>query len=136
MAFNSETRRRTAVLRLAEEHDDEWRRHHAERRGTHCRLAQLAQVRSAEGDFERGTILEKLRKCEEALVAYQSALDRDGNHGRACLAVGRILLSKGDEAGATLVERSMQITEELVPDARAILADYCEWRSRPADALL
>jgi Zn-dependent protease with chaperone function len=115
---------------------DTWRKRHVEIRGAHRRLAELdAQATlTAEETFERATILEKLGRDAEALATYHAAAAMDNHHARAALAAGRTLLARGDDAGAALVERSMELDNSLVPEACALLVRHCHTRNRFAEA--
>ena len=115
---------------------DAWRERHAEIRGAHRRLAELdAQaVLTAEETFERAAVLEELGRDAEALQTYQAAVAKDNHHARATLAAGRMLLARDDDAGTALVERAMELDNNLVPNACALLVRHYDWRSRPAEA--
>ena len=117
-------------------HGDAWLRRHAELRKARLRLAQLGgrTSLSAAELFERGTLLEELGNDDDALAAYQAALNSDAGHGRASLAAGRMLLNRGDEVGAALVDRSMQVDEGMAPLACALLVDYYERWNQPVEA--
>jgi hypothetical protein len=117
-------------------HRQVWQARHAEIRGAHRRLAELEAQTSmtAEATFERAVLLEQLGRDTDALETYQAAVDMDSNHGRAALAVGRMLLGRGEDAGATMVERSMDLDGSLVPEACDLLVSHYQRRSRPAEA--
>ena len=118
------------------DHGAEWRERNAGIRRDMQRLAALEGGASLSGDeaFERGTLLEKLGREDDALAAYQAALASDGSHGPISLAAGRILLSRNDPKGVALVERSIECDASSVPLACDILARHHEAWGQPAKA--
>jgi len=111
-----------------------WRQRHAKLRDTHCRLAELASVPTADAAFERARLLEDLGRDDEALTAYEAAVSMDSQHGRALLALGRMLLSHDDAAGVLRLERSMEVDKSLAREACSLLADHYWHRNRPVEA--
>jgi Zn-dependent protease with chaperone function len=117
-------------------HGDEWRERHAEIRNAHRRLAEFEAQTSltAQATFERASLLEDLGRDDDAFAAYQAAVGMDSTHGRAALAVGRMLVWRGDDAGVALIERSMELDNGLVPEACRLLVGHYQQRGRPAEA--
>jgi tetratricopeptide (TPR) repeat protein len=116
-------------------HGDAWRRRKRTLRRAASRLSELeAQTPGAEQSLERGALLEKLSREAEALEAYHSALKYDPDSGKAALGAGRLLLEKGESAGADLIQRSMELDVSLLPAACEILVGHYTSQRRFADA--
>jgi tetratricopeptide (TPR) repeat protein len=131
---------REIARRLDEEwqacHRTRWQQRHAELEAAQLRLADLEaqSAKTADAAFERAGLLERLGREDDALAAYRAAVELDHAHGPAVLAAGRMLLGIGEDAGAAMVERAMQLDHNLVPEACALLAGYYRDQGRPAEA--
>src|SRR5260370_39593572 len=73
--------------------------------------------------LEKGNVLYRAGKYEEALLNYQKAIQKDARFGEAYFRIGIAQLHKGNNSGAY---RSLFTANTLLPDrldVRALLAD-------------
>jgi hypothetical protein len=115
-------------------HGRTWRARHDEIRGRRERLQQLAGLCSPtpEQTVERGLLLEREGDVSAAFELYLSA-HRQG-HAAGGLAAGRLLLHRGDAAGAALIDAAIDADAALVEDGCRAVADFLERIGRHADA--
>ena len=113
---------------------DDWRRRHEELRANRARLAELDAVEqpTPQQIFEHGVLNERVGDQERALSRYRSALA--AGHYAAGLAVGRILLERGDDEGLPLIEAAMVADVGLVAEGCEGIAAFLQSRGRNADA--
>jgi hypothetical protein len=99
---------------------------HAQRRARLVALRRRAQTQSIKG--QDAMTYAKLAKHylapDEAVAVYQQIAAMNPDDAKILLGVGRLLLSYGSEAGASMVKRATQLDGRLSAKARKILARF------------
>jgi Zn-dependent protease with chaperone function len=114
-----------------------WTRGHREAQAARRRLAELAGRGEALSDdelFERAQLSEQIEGREAALARYREVVARDARHASAALALGRLLLEDGDEAGLEWLERSIGRTAQAILPATQRAVPFLRERGRQGDA--
>ena len=115
-------------------HGTWWRQRHEVVRQRRDRLATLAALSAPTPGqvFERASLTREEDDENAALELYLAA-HRQG-HAAAGLEAGRILLSREDEAGVTVIEAAMHGDAALFEEGCTAIIDFLEHRGRYADA--
>ncbi len=120
-----------------------WERRHGEIAASRARLAEL-DARAASGAelspqdaYDRACLTEEFGPgAEAALEQWHTLHERLPAEPAVLMALGSRLLARADGSGTPLVERAMQLDEELAGEGCALLRDHCrrEGRTREAHA--
>jgi Zn-dependent protease with chaperone function/predicted Zn-dependent protease len=107
----------------------EWRARHESAQEGQRRLLTLAQKGlstplTVEEQWEQARWAEELRGEGEAVPLLNSLLATAPHHAQANLALGRILLDRGDARGIALIERAMAKAPDLVLPGCQLFADF------------
>jgi hypothetical protein len=113
---------------------EDWHARHQRLNEHRKRLQELSTVDAPTPDqsFECGQLVEELDGQDAALAHYRAALDR--GHAGASLAVGRILLDRGDDGGVPLIERAIDSDPALISEGCLRLVRFFQGRNRLRDA--
>ncbi|HKA14839.1 MAG TPA: M48 family metalloprotease [Myxococcota bacterium] len=115
-----------------------WSAHHKEVGERRARFAEL-EARSHEGRLERddayhlAELVEQLRDPDEALRLYREILAREPQHVSAQLAVGRLLVSRGEEAGLSHLESAIAVHHSAIAPATHAAIPFLRAGRREAD---
>ena len=118
--------------------EDRWREHYEALHEQRDRLAELESKgvdALSDGErWEHARLVENLRDSHAALPLYQSLVERLPESMNVNYAVGRVLLSHGDEAGIAYIEKAIDCHENaLLPGAEDVV-QFLRGQGREAEA--
>lgn len=125
--------------RWQEENRDAWRARYEQAQQARKKLADL-EARTGwtrlswDEAWEQAALVEQLRSPDEALPLFQALRARDPMHAGAAVAVGRLLLARGDAGGEALLEGAMQREWRTILDGCDLLYGFHLERGNEADA--
>lgn len=137
-----------ALPKIAAEFDNRWRqgilpsweRRHREVQEGRARLAELDRL-AAEGELSLNDAYRRAQLTEDygagadaAFAQYRAVHERAPDDPFAGFAYGQRLLWRGDEAGAALIERAMELDEDAIVPGCEALRDHCWRNGREAEA--
>ncbi len=119
---------------------EKWRERYAQAREARQSLEELEALAAAgtlppEDSLRRAALAEEVRGRAEALPLYRAIAVADENCAEAHHAVGRILLSAGDEAGIAHLEKAMELDSATIIDACDRIHAFLMARGREKEAL-
>lgn len=117
-----------------------WRERHSHAQDARKSLAELETMAAAgalppDESMRRAALVEEVRGDAAALPLYREIAAADENCAEAHHAVGRILLSAGDERGILHLEKAMELDAGCIIDACDRIHGYLMSRGRERDAL-
>ena len=132
------------IRELAVELDEQWASAAADewREAYQNGMPALARLEAAAAEgllapdeaYEYATLVERFRGAAQARPLYQRVLEDAPYWPPPNLALGRLLLQEGNEAGLALVERAISTDERVLVYGCELAADYLEQTGRASEA--
>lgn len=111
-----------------------WEEHYREAQEDKRKLAELNAKHASGAElmpdeaFDRARLTESSgNNADDALQQFRDLHERNREDAIACLALGARLLDKDDDSGCALIERAMQLDEDITTKGCELLRDY-HWR--------
>jgi Zn-dependent protease with chaperone function len=113
---------------------ESWRRDREERREYRGRLLALEGIAAPTPAqlYEKAELVESLDGMDAAFPLYEEA--SAAGHAGAALAVGSILLGRGDDRGIALIEQAVSGDESLGAEGNRRIAEFLESRGKLVEA--
>lgn len=120
-----------------------WHERHREVQEGRRRLTELNGMHESgtalcwQDAYERATLTESVgAEAEAALAQFRLLYEREPDNAYVGYGLGVRLLGRADDSGFAMVERAMQLDEQLILQGSKVLRDYCRQHGREQEAHL